>query len=46
MPLQSIIMKGALLPGFADNGAFAMAATMTGHWLRISRSAQQTCRTI
>lgn len=34
VPLQSIIMKGALLPGFADNGALAMAATMTGHWLR------------
>jgi hypothetical protein len=34
VPLQSIIMKGALLPGYADNGALAMAATMTGHWLR------------
>lgn len=34
VPLQSIIMKGALLPGFADNGALGMAATMTGHWLR------------
>ena len=34
VPLQSIIMKGALLPGFADNGALGVAATMTGHWLR------------
>jgi hypothetical protein len=34
VPLQSIIMKGALLPGYADNGSLAMAATMTGHWLR------------
>src|SRR5207245_2959745 len=34
VPLQSIIMKGALLPGYADNGSLVMAATMTGHWLR------------
>jgi hypothetical protein len=34
VPLQSIIMKAALLPGYADNGALNVAATMTGHWLR------------
>lgn len=34
VPLQSIVMKGALLPGYADNGAVAVAASMTGHWLR------------
>ena len=34
VPLQSIIMKGALLPGYADNGALQAAASMTGHWLR------------
>jgi hypothetical protein len=34
VPLQSIIMKGALLPGYADNGAVGMAASMAGHWLR------------
>ena len=33
-PLQSIIMKGALLPGYADNGAVGVAASMAGHWLR------------
>ncbi|HUS19065.1 MAG TPA: hypothetical protein VMZ25_05410 [Terriglobales bacterium] len=34
VPLQSIIMKGALLPGYADNGTVGMAASMAGHWLR------------
>lgn len=34
VPLQSIIMKGALLPGYADNGAVGVAASMAGHWLR------------
>lgn len=34
VPLQSIIMKGALLPGYADNGAVGMAASMAGLWLR------------
>lgn len=33
-PLQSIIMKGALLPGYAENGALQLAATQAGHWLR------------
>ena len=34
LPLQSIIMKAALLPGYADNGALAIAARKTGEWLR------------
>ena len=34
LPLQSIIMKAALLPGFADNGSIALVARRTGEWLR------------
>lgn len=34
VPLQSIIMKAALLPGFADHGALKEAARATGEWLR------------
>ena len=34
VPLQSIIMKAALLPGFDDRGALALAARKTGEWLR------------
>jgi hypothetical protein len=34
LPLQSIIMKAALLPGFNDRGALALAARRTGEWLR------------
>lgn len=34
LPLQSIIMKAALLPGYADHGALANAARQTGLWLR------------
>ncbi|HWR13193.1 MAG TPA: hypothetical protein VN577_00080 [Terriglobales bacterium] len=34
LPLQSIIMKAALLPGYADNGHLAGAARQTGLWLR------------
>ena len=34
LPLQSIIMKAALLPGYADNGTLALAARKTGEWLR------------
>lgn len=34
MPLQSIIMKAALLPGYADHGTLAVAARKTGEWLR------------
>ncbi len=34
LPLQSIIMKAALLPGYADHGNLADAARQTGLWLR------------
>jgi hypothetical protein len=34
LPLQSIIMKAALLPGFADLGTLRDAARETGAWLR------------
>jgi len=34
MPLQSIIMKAALLPGYADHGLLTTSATMAGKWLR------------
>ena len=34
LPLQSIIMKAALLPGYADHGILAAAARQTGAWLR------------
>jgi hypothetical protein len=34
LPLQSIIMKAALLPGYADHGNLATAARQTGLWLR------------
>lgn len=34
VPLQSIIMKAALLPGFDDTGGLALAAQRTGDWLR------------
>ena len=34
VPLQSIIMKAALLPGFADHGTLREAARATGEWLR------------
>jgi hypothetical protein len=34
LPLQSIIMKAALLPGFADTGSIALAARRAGQWLR------------
>lgn len=33
-PLQSIIMKAALLPGYADVGTLREAAKSTGEWLR------------
>jgi len=33
-PLQSIIMKAALLPGYADRGILSAAARQTGAWLR------------
>ncbi|HEX6881559.1 MAG TPA: hypothetical protein VF135_14410 [Terriglobales bacterium] len=34
VPLQSIIMKAALLPGFSDLTALQEAARATGEWLR------------
>jgi hypothetical protein len=34
LPLQSIIMKAALLPGFANTGSIALAARRAGEWLR------------
>ncbi len=34
LPLQSIIMKAALLPGYADRGTLSAAARKTGEWLR------------
>ncbi len=34
VPLQSIIMKAALLPGYADRGTLQLAARKTGEWLR------------
>ena len=34
LPLQSIIMKAALLPGYADRGTLTEAASRTGEWLR------------
>jgi hypothetical protein len=34
LPLQSIIMKAALLPGYADRGILSEAARQTGAWLK------------
>ena len=34
LPLQSIIMKAALLPGYADRGILTEAARQTGAWLK------------
>ena len=34
LPLQSIIMKAALLPGYSDRGLLTLAARRTGDWLR------------
>lgn len=39
LPLQSIIMKAALLPGFADNGSIALVARRAGEWLRVFHKA-------
>lgn len=33
LPFQSIIMKAALLPGYADHGTLKAAAVATGEWL-------------
>lgn len=34
LPLQSIVMKAALLPGYADHGVLAAGARKAGEWLR------------
>jgi hypothetical protein len=34
IPVQSIIMKAALLPGYADHGTLQSAARMSGEWLQ------------
>ncbi len=34
LPLQSIVMKAALLPGFADHNLVNVAARFTGDWLK------------
>ena len=34
VPLQSIIMKAALLPGYGAHGAIGVAARKSGEWLR------------
>jgi len=34
IPLQSIVMKAALLPGYADRGTLQSAARNAGEWLR------------
>jgi len=39
LPLQSIIMKAALLPGFADNGSIALVARRAGEWLKVFHRA-------
>lgn len=39
LPLQSIIMKAALLPGFADNGSIALVASRAGSWLKAFHKA-------
>lgn len=39
LPLQSIIMKAALLPGFADNGSVALVARRAGEWLKAFHKA-------
>jgi len=41
LPLQSIIMKAALLPGFANNGSIALVARRAGEWLRGFHKATQ-----
>jgi hypothetical protein len=39
LPLQSIVMKAALLPGFADNGSIALMARRAGAWLKAFHKA-------
>jgi hypothetical protein len=35
VPLQSVIMKAALLPGYDAHGSIAIAARKAGEWLRV-----------
>jgi hypothetical protein len=41
LPLQSIVMKAALLPGYADHGLLTVAARFAGDWLRRFHSATE-----
>ncbi|ABF43199.1 hypothetical protein Acid345_4199 [Candidatus Koribacter versatilis Ellin345] len=41
LPLQSIVMKAALLPGYADHGLLTVAARFTGDWLKRFHHATQ-----
>lgn len=34
LPLQSIVMKAALLPGYSDHGLLTVAARYAGEWLK------------
>jgi Phosphotransferase enzyme family len=34
LPIQSMIMKAALLPGYADHGTLQLSAQKAGEWLR------------
>jgi hypothetical protein len=34
LPLQSIVMKAALLPGYADHGLLTVSARFAGDWLK------------
>jgi len=42
LPLQSIVMKAALLPDFANDGLLSLAARRTGQWLRRFHEATAT----
>src|SRR5437588_12281470 len=44
LPVQSIIMKAALLPGFADNGSIALVAQRAGEWPRTFHKATADAR--
>ena len=39
VPLQSVIMKAALLPGYSANGTIGIAARKAGEWLRAFHKA-------
>ena len=42
LPLQSLVMKAALLPDFGNDGTLEMAARRTGEWLRRFHDATAT----